>query len=223
MNLNMQVPDLGAFLQEYMERRAALDRFGIYFIRDITDEEAEAFSKTLFLMGSQRKSFPDAAITVFINSGGGSVGAGLAMMEMIFKVKRDFGVHVNTVVTGYAYSMGAIVFQAGDKRSMGYLSTLMLHSPSWYVSGEEHKIFKDLDKLATDYQHVLSELLYRRSGKRDAAWWKRFVYSGRDRFLAPRECLELGLTDEVCDFNSCFFDLPGGKLAPPGSPRISSK
>ena len=220
--MQMQVPDLGAVLNEYMERRAALDRFGIYFIRDITDEEAEAFSKTIFLMGGQRRGFPDSAITVFINSGGGSVGAGLAMMEMIFKIKRDFGIRVNTVVTGYAYSMGAIVFQAGDKRSMGYLSTLMLHSPSWFVSGEEHKIFKDLDKLATNYRHVLSELLYRRSGKHNAAWWKRFVYSGRDRFLAPRECLDLGLTDEVCDFDACYFGLPGSKPAPAASPHISS-
>lgn len=212
--MQLGIPNVSDILQEYAARRAALDRYGIYFIRDITDEEAEALSKALFIMGNERKGFPDAAITVFINSGGGSVGAGFAMMEMIYKAKRDFGVRINTVVTGYAYSMGAIVFQAGDKRSMGYTSTLMLHSPSWYVGGEEQKIFKDLDKLAKHYQQTVSELLHKRTGKHSRQWWKRFVYSGRDRFLSPSECLELGLTDEACGFEACYVQSPAPATPP---------
>lgn len=213
--MQLQVPQIMNIVQEYMARRAALDRYGIYFVRDINDEEAEVFSKALFIMGSERKGYPDATITVFINSGGGSVGAGFAMMEMMFKAKRDFGVRINTIVTGYAYSMGALVFQAGDRRSMGYASTLMLHSPTWYVSGEEQKIFKDLDKLARHYQHILSELLYKRTGKHTPRWWQRFIYAGRDRFLSPKECMELGLTDEVCAFESCYVQLPPPSAAPP--------
>ncbi len=46
-----------------------------------------------------------------------------------------------------------------------------------------------------------------RAGRQDAAWWRRFIYSGRDRFLGPAECLELGLIDAV-------VDLPEGPLVP---------
>ena len=74
------------------------------------------------------------------------------MMEMLYKVKRDFGARIITTITGYAYSMGAILFQASDHRVMGCLSMLMLHSPSWMISGEDHKIFQDYEKLSMQYK-----------------------------------------------------------------------
>ncbi len=211
-----QFPTIEELLGAYNARRAALDQQGAYFIRDIDDQEAERFAKSMLIMSSQRKGMTDAPITIFINSGGGLVGAGFAMMEAVYKMKRDYGVVVNTVVMGYAYSMGAIVFQAGDKRSMGYFSTMMLHSTAWIVSGEDQKIFKDYEKLSQHYQNVIADLFARRTGKHNATWWKRFIYSGRDHFLSPTECLAMGLVDEVCPFESCYSDL--SKLTEATSP-----
>lgn len=204
----MDVPRLDELVQAYAARREALDKYGVYFLRDIDDQEAERFAKSLYVMAAERKGFPNATLTVYINSGGGAVGAGFAMMEMMYKVKRDFGVKINTVVTGYAYSMGAIVFQAGDHRSMGHFSTLMLHGGVWLVTGEDQKVFKDYEKLASRYRQVVSELFAKRTGKHTARWWTKFIYAGRDRFLSPKECLELGLTDEICVFDSCYPELP---------------
>jgi len=198
------MPSLEELFGAYNARRAALDQQGAYFLRDITDDEAERFSKSLLIMSSQRKGVPEAPITIHINSGGGSVGAGFAMMEMMYKMKRDYGIVFHTIITGYAYSMGAIIFQAGDKRSMGYFSTMMLHSTQWMVSGEDQKIFQDYEKLARQYQNLIGELFARRTGQRTPAWWQRFIYSGRDRFLSPTECLKLGLVDEICSFESCY-------------------
>lgn len=62
------------------------------------------------------------------------------MIEMMYKVKREFGIPVDTVILGYGYSMGAIIFQAGDHRSMGYFSTMMLHGGSWQVSGRDSEV-----------------------------------------------------------------------------------
>jgi ATP-dependent protease ClpP protease subunit len=95
--------------------------------------------------------------------------------------------------------------QSGYQRSMGASSTLMLHSTSWTLSGDDARIFVDYERLARGYQRLVGEIFAKRTGKKDARWWTRFVYSGRDRFLTAHECLELGLVDEI-------FDLDGNRL-----------
>jgi ATP-dependent Clp protease protease subunit len=192
-----QVPKLDEILQSQQARREMLDQVGVYFLRDIDDHEAERFSKSILLMSAIRQGTQSKDLTIYINSGGGSVGAGFAMMEMLYKVKRDFGMRITTIITGYAYSMGAIIFQAGDKRVMGHFSTLMLHSPSWMLSGEDHRIFQDYEKLSSQYKSVIGDLFASRTGQHNSSWWRRFIYSGRDRFLSPKECLKLGLVDEI--------------------------
>jgi ATP-dependent protease ClpP protease subunit len=193
----MQNIRLEELLADYSARRRELDRQGAYFLGAITEEEAERFSKSLLLMSLARAGNRGAPITVFINSGGGSFGAGLAIMEMIYKAKRDQGVTVNTVVTGYAYSMGAIILQAGDRRSMGEFSTLMLHGGNWVLSGEDEKIFKDYQKLSSHYKNIVGRLFAQRTGKNTPQWWQRYIYSGRDKFLCASECMALGLVDEI--------------------------
>lgn len=205
MQPSIRLEDL---IAEQQARRQELDRHGLYFIGEITDEQAERFSKTLLLMSIERQGNPNAPLTLYINSGGGSVGAGLAMMQMMDEVRRLYGVKINTVITGYAYSMGAIVFQAGDRRTMGKYSTMMLHSSSWILSGQDEQIFEDYAKLAEHYRRVVAELFARRTGLHNARWWERYIYSGRDRFLTAAESLKLQLVDEV----------PGLNIPPPDSP-----
>lgn len=189
--------DLDNLLRGFAERRAELERAGIYFLSDINDAEAERFSKSALLMAIERRNRRDLPLTIYINSGGGAVGAGLAMMEIMARIRRQYGLTIHTSVTGYAYSMGAIILQAGDRRTMGEFSTLMLHGTQWMLMGEDEKVFKDYFKLATHYQEVLSTLFAQRTGLHDAAWWRDYIYSGRDKFLTPAECLELNLIDEV--------------------------
>ncbi|HST03361.1 MAG TPA: ATP-dependent Clp protease proteolytic subunit [Chloroflexia bacterium] len=189
--------DINQLVRFNIEREKRLETNGIYFLRDITDDSAERMSQALVSMAVDREGDADKPITIYINSGGGSVGAGLAMMEMIYRMRSMYKVTINTVVTGYAYSMGAIVFQAGDTRQMGSFSTLMLHSPQWFLSGSDQTIFNDYATLARHYKNLVSNIFSQRSGKHSAEWWEKFIYSGRDRFLAAEECLELGLADEI--------------------------
>ena len=86
---------------------------------------------------------------------------------------------------------------ADSTSSMGPLSTMMLHSSSWVLSGEDETIFRDYQKLSEHYQNVTSQIFATRTGQHDARWWRRFIYSGRDRFLGAEECLELGLVDTI--------------------------
>jgi len=204
----VQPLNLEELIAEQQARRQELDRHGVYFIGDITDDQAERFSKTLLLMSMERQGNPNAPITLYINSGGGSVGAGLAMMQMMDEVRRLHAVKINTIITGYAYSMGAIVFQAGDRRTMGKYSTMMLHSSSWTLSGQDEQIFEDYAKLADHFRKTVAELFARRTGLRTPSWWAKYIYSGHDRFLSAAECLKLHLVDEV----------PGLNIPPPDSP-----
>lgn len=124
------------------------------------------------------------------------------------------------MILGYAYSMGANVFQAGDHRRMGYFSTMMLHSASWQVSGRDSEVFKDLKKLSDLYQRMSAELFYRRTGLHSPAWWRRFIYSGKERYLSAQECLKLGLVGEVCEFlDECYIvsSLPRTEDVPEGT------
>jgi ATP-dependent Clp endopeptidase proteolytic subunit ClpP len=196
----------------HQARKQQLDQHGVYFVGDITDQAAEQFSKAILVMSIDRQYNRNSPLTVYINSGGGSVGAGLAMMQMMDEVRRRYAVKINTVITGYAYSMGAIVFQAGDQRTMGIYSTMMLHSSSWMLSGEDEKIFEDYAKLAEHYRRTVAELFARRTGTRTVRWWEKYIYSGRDRFLSAAECLKLGLVDEV----------PGLNVPPPESPTLGT-
>ncbi len=176
-----------------------------YLFKDIDNAEAERFCATLWTMANTVVHVPDSRILVLINSGGGSVGAGFAMIEMMYKVKREFGIPIDTTVLGYAYSMGAVIFQAGDYRRMGYFSTMMLHSASWQVSGRDSAVFTDLKKLSDLYQQMIAQLFYRRTGVHSQGWWRRFIYSGKERYLSAQECLKLGLVDEVCQFlDECY-------------------
>ncbi len=189
--------DLYELIGRSLERQHKLEASGIYFLGEITDMAAEHFGQSLTAMAVERAGEADKPITVYINSGGGSVGAGLAMMQMIYRLRSLYKVAINTVVTGYAYSMGAIVFQAGDRRLMGSFSTLMLHSPQWFLSGDDQRIFSDYAALAKHYKSLVSNIFAQRSGKHEPVWWESYVYSGRDRFLTAPECLELGLADEI--------------------------
>ncbi|MGH2588620.1 MAG: ClpP family protease [Dehalococcoidia bacterium] len=195
----MVAPRLEDLLREQAMRRAEVEAAGAYFVGAIDDGSAEMFNRSLLLMSVARAGRTDRPITVYINSPGGAVGAGFSMMEMVYHMKREYGVRIAMHVTGSAFSMAAVLVQAGDHRSLGPLSTMMLHSSSWALSGEDERIFRDYQKLSDHYQNVTSQIFAQRTGKHDARWWRRFIYSGRDRFLGAEECLELGLIDEIAE------------------------
>ncbi|HMA35387.1 MAG TPA: ATP-dependent Clp protease proteolytic subunit [Chloroflexia bacterium] len=214
--------DLDQLVLRASRHRQELEAAGFYFLGDIDDEAAQRFSQSLLLMAIARRDDPGSPITVYINSGGGSVGSGIAIMEMIYKTRADYGVTIHTVVTGFAYSMGAIVFQAGDRRLMGAYSTLMLHSPQWFLSGSDQRIFNDYAVLADHYKNLVANLFAQRTGQHDAAWWLDFIYAGRDRYLNARDCLTLHLADDLYDRQQLLppTPVPGAGLSPPANAEL---
>jgi ATP-dependent protease ClpP protease subunit len=202
-------------------RRAALDKLNTFFLGPITADEAERLNKTLYIFASQRHQqfqeqghIDSTPFTIFLDSPGGDVDAGLAVMNMVFRVQRDFGYPVHMIVLGMAYSMAVIVLQSATRRVMEPFATMLVHEPSWTLSGKQEVIFRDYEKLATGYRHNLAAFFAQRTGKHDPGWWERFLYSREERFLFPTECMELGLIDEIRP----AFVLDQGELASVGQP-----
>lgn len=53
---------------------------------------------------------------------------------------------------------------------------------------------------------MTAELFHRRTGNHSREWWRRFIYSSKERYLSAQECLRLGLVDEVCQFlDECYL------------------
>ena len=134
---------------------------------------------------------PSKDISLYINSPGGSVSAGLAIYDTMNYVKCD----VSTICIGMAASMGAFLLSSGQKGKRFALpnSEIMIHQPLGGAQGQASDI-----KIAAEHilktKRKLNQILAHNSGKpveqveRD---------TDRDNYLSAQEALEYGLIDKV--------------------------
>ena len=137
---------------------------------------------------------PEAPIEIVINSGGGSVFAGLALFDYIQMI-RGAGCPVKTTAVGMAASMAGILLQAGSTRVMSEHAYLMIHEAStatWGKLSELRDEVELIDKLEERMLLILAERSTL-SVKQIKARCAR-----KDYWLDAREALKLGFVDEVC-------------------------
>lgn len=130
-------------------------------------------------------------ITMYINSPGGSVYAGLGMYDTMHFVKPDVG----TICTGLAASMGAVLLAGGadGKRSALRHSRIMIHQPMSGMQGQASDMeisLKQTLEVKKDLYNILSE----HSGQ---SYEKIEKDSDRDYWMRAAEAKEYGLIDEV--------------------------
>ena len=130
-------------------------------------------------------------ISLYINSPGGSVTAGLAIYDTMQFVKCD----VTTYCLGQAASMGAVLMAAGTKGKRYALpnARIMIHQPWGGVQGQA----SDISIQAKEILHTrdrLNEILALHTGKTTEAIAKD---TDRDFFMSAAEAREYGLVDEV--------------------------
>lgn len=134
---------------------------------------------------------PDKDISLYINSPGGSVTAGLAIYDTMQHIKSD----ICTICVGQAASMAAVLMTAGarGKRFALPYSRFLLHQVMGGVSGQA----SDIDIQAREIvriSQIIDEILVKHTGqpldviRRD---------SDRDFYMNAQEALEYGLVDEV--------------------------
>jgi len=130
-------------------------------------------------------------ITLYINSPGGSVLAGLAIIDVMNYIKSD----IATVNIGMAASMGSVLLSSGTKGKRASLvySKVMTHQVSHGTSGliEETRI-SQLE--AEKYNYLLFKILARNCGK---TFEEMLNTSRRDNWLNSKQALDFGIIDEV--------------------------
>ena len=160
----------------------------IFLVGPVNDQAANLIVAQLLFLESEN---PDKDISLYINSPGGSVSAGMAIFDTMQFIKPD----VSTLCTGLAASMGAFLLAAGAKGKRFSLpnSRIMIHQPLGGFQGQASDIAihaKEILKI----KGQLNQLLADHTGQpienieRD---------TDRDNFMAADEAQNYGLIDQV--------------------------
>lgn len=156
----------------------------------ITDEVANLLiAQMLFLEADD----PDKEISVYINSPGGVVTAGLALYDTIQYIKPD----ISCICMGQAASMAALLLTAGEKNKRFALpnARIMIHQPLGGVEGQA----TDIGIQAKEIMRMkarMNELLSRHTGQPIEKIEKD---TDRDYFMTAQEAKEYGIIDEVIE------------------------
>ncbi|TFW29838.1 ATP-dependent Clp endopeptidase proteolytic subunit ClpP [Massilia arenosa] len=160
----------------------------IFCVGPVNDQMANLIVAQLLFLESEN---PDKDISLYINSPGGSVSAGLAIFDTMNFIKPD----VSTLCTGLAASMGAFLLAAGAKGKRFSLpeSRIMIHQPSGGSQGQA----SDIEIQAKEILYLrerLNRILAERTGQSMEQIHKD---TDRDRFMSADESVEYGLIDKV--------------------------
>lgn len=160
----------------------------IFMVGPVNDQMANLIVAQLLFLESEN---PDKDISLYINSPGGSVSAGLAIFDTMQFIKPD----VSTLCTGMAASMGAFLLAAGAKGKRFSLpnSRIMIHQPSGGSQGQASDIEIQAKEILY-LRHRLNSILAERTGQTIDQIAKD---TDRDRFMSGDEAAEYGLIDKV--------------------------
>ncbi|MGE9547559.1 ATP-dependent Clp endopeptidase proteolytic subunit ClpP [Snodgrassella sp. CS2] len=162
----------------------------VFMVGPVTDETANLIVAQLLFLESEN---PDKDISLYINSPGGSVTAGMSIFDTMNFIKPD----VATLCLGQAASMGAFLLSAGAKGKRFALpnSRVMIHQP--LISGGLGGQASDIEIHARELlklKNQLNEHLARHTGQKLAQIEKD---TDRDNFMSAEEAQKYGLIDEV--------------------------
>ena len=134
---------------------------------------------------------PEKDISIYINSPGGVVTAGMAIYDTMQYIKPD----VSTICIGQAASMGALLLAAGAKGKRYALpnSRIMIHQPLGGAQGQASDIEIQAQEILR-MKEMLNGILAERTGKSLKDIKKD---TERDYFMSSKEAKEYGLIDEV--------------------------
>lgn len=161
----------------------------IIFLGDvITDPLANTIIAQLLFLEAQGK---DKDITVYINTPGGSVTAGLAIYDTMQYVKSD----VSTICVGQAYSMGAVLLAAGAKGKRMTLpnSEVLLHQVMGGAEGQA----ADIKIRAEHILQIRDRLNKILAGHTGQSIKKIETDTDRDNFMTAEQAVKYGLVDKI--------------------------
>lgn len=167
--------------------RLMMDRI-IFLGTEINDYTANTIQAQLLYLDS---TDPGKDISIYINSPGGSVTAGLGIYDTMQFISSD----VATICTGMAASMGAVLLVAGQegKRTALPHSRVMIHQPLGGVQGQA----SDIEIEAKEIQKFKKELYTIISNHSHTPYEKVWQDSDRNYWMTAEEAKEYGMIDQV--------------------------
>ncbi|MCA2998679.1 MAG: ATP-dependent Clp endopeptidase proteolytic subunit ClpP [Rhodocyclaceae bacterium] len=165
----------------------------IFLVGEVNDGTANLVVAQLLFLESEN---PDKDISLYINSPGGSVTAGLAMYDTMQFIKPD----VSTLCTGFAASMGAFLLAAGEKGKRLCLpnSRVMIHQVSGGFRGQASDIAIHA-KETLFLKNRLNEIMAKHTGQPIEAVERD---TDRDNFLSAEEAQKYGIIDRILENRS---------------------
>ncbi len=162
----------------------------IFLVGPIDDQVANLVIAQLLFLESENT---DKDISLYINSPGGSVSAGLAVYDTMKFIKP----HVSTLCIGMAASMGAFLLTAGEDKKRFALpnSRIMIHQPMGGVSGQASDIEIHAKEILS-LRERLNKILASRTGQSLKTIAKD---TDRDNFMSADEALKYGIIDKVLE------------------------
>lgn len=159
----------------------------------IDDNVANSIVAQLLFLEAEN---PDKDITLYINSPGGSITAGMAIYDTMQYIKPN----VSTICTGMAASMGAFLLAAGEKGKRFALpnSEVMIHQPLGGAQGQATEI-EIAAKRILFLREKLNSILAERTGQPLDVISKD---TDRDNFMTAERALEYGLIDKIITNNT---------------------
>lgn len=162
----------------------------IFLVGPIDDHIANLVVAQLLFLESEN---PDKDISLYINSPGGVVTAGLAVYDTMQFIKP----HVSTMCIGQAASMGALLLAGGEtgKRYCLPNARVMIHQPLGGVQGQASDIMIHAEE-TLKIRTRLNQILAKHTGQPEAIIAKD---TDRDNFMSPERALEYRLIDKIID------------------------
>ena len=162
----------------------------IFLADEVNDTTASLVVAQLLFLEAQD---PDKDISLYINSPGGSISAGMAIYDTMNFIKCD----VSTICIGMAASMGAFLLSSGAKGKRFALpnSEIMIHQPLGGMQGQASDIKIHADHIIR-IKEKMNRILAQQTGK---DYEQVCLDTDRDNFLTAEQALEYGLIDKVID------------------------
>ena len=169
--------------------RLMMDRI-IFLGTEIDDYTANTLQAQLLYLDS---ADPGKDISIYINSPGGSVYAGLGIYDTMQFINSP----VATICTGMAASMAAVLLVAGNdgRRSALKHSRVMIHQPMGGAQGQA----SDIEITAREIQKLKQELYTIIADHSHTPYDKVWADSDRDHWMTAQEALDYGMIDQILE------------------------
>lgn len=158
----------------------------IFLTGQVEDHMASIIVAQLLFLESEN---PDKPISMYINSPGGVVTAGMSIYDTMQYIKPE----IHTLCVGQACSMGSLLLTAGDKRYATPNARVMIHQPSGGFRGQATDIEIHAKEIL-ELKKRLNNVYVQHTGQKLSTIEKAME---RDNFMSAEKAKEFGLIDEI--------------------------